>query len=267
MKLAVIIPYKNAAEWLPKCLDSCYMVDGSPWVRFLMVNDGSEDGSEAIANDFDQTFPNFEAYNNEHKPGVSGARNTGLDHIGDADWFTFLDADDVMNSAAYFEIKRAIKEAQDTGADILQFNHLRQYGNALPIMKHYEPKGWRPLEMLPHCWVPVWNKAYKAEAMRSVRFKEGMQFGEDEMFNIGALTKGRGVYCSEGVTTVRRFPNPESLSKSVQKRDLEIEVETLLTTATLYQMNGDKPMWDVVRQRLDTLRALPRYNGIFNKEA
>ena len=262
MNVAVIIPYKNAEAWLPRCLMSCLKADGR--LRFLLINDRSSDTSEDIAMSYALQYERFEAYDNEHKPGVSGARNTGLDHLNGAEWFTFLDADDVLNESAYYEIK---KEAEKTEADIIQFNHLRQYAEALPIMKHYEPAGWRPLTALPSCWVPVWNKAYRTETLQYIRFVEGMQFGEDELYNIHALKIARGIKCAEGTTITRRFPNPESLSKSVQPRDLEIEVEVLLTWAGVYGIQGDKEMHNVIEQRLDTLRTLPRYNGIFRKEA
>ena len=266
MKLAVIIPYKNAAEWLPRCLDSCYTIDGSTRIRFLMVNDGSADASKDIALDYDHTFPNFEAYDNENRPGVSGARNTGLDHLGDADWFTFLDSDDIMKPEAYYEIQKAISDSEDTNADLIQFNHLRQYSEAIPIMKHYEPAGWRPLNALPKCWIPVWNKVYRSKTLRHVRYPETMQFGEDEIYNINILHRARGIYCSEGVTIIRRFPNPESLSKTAKPEDLEQEVAELFALATYCGLPPEDPaLRDVVLQRIETLKTLPRYDGIFEE--
>ena len=55
--LSIIIPTYNMEALLPRCLDSL-LVDGAlEQLEAIVVNDGSRDGSLAIANSYKERFP------------------------------------------------------------------------------------------------------------------------------------------------------------------------------------------------------------------
>ena len=120
MKIALIVPFKNAKAWLPRCLKSI-----DPRFELILVDDHSDDGTnikELAAKHLRGDAYFVDAYYSGRE-GVANARNEGLikaKAIG-ANYITFLDADDELAPDAYDQIKAAIAEAPD--APIIQLNH------------------------------------------------------------------------------------------------------------------------------------------------
>ena len=87
--ISVIIPYKDAERFISRCANSLIVQDGD--FEFIFVNDNFQDGGYdeyTLKKDFDDK--RIVMLNNEHAHGVSGARNTGIEHAR-GEWLTFLD--------------------------------------------------------------------------------------------------------------------------------------------------------------------------------
>ena len=97
--ISIIVPIYNVENYLRMCLDS---IQNQTYQNFecLLINDGSTDNSEQIAEEFllDSRFRYFEKENG----GVSSARNLGIECSGGA-YITFIDADDWVDSD-YLEV-------------------------------------------------------------------------------------------------------------------------------------------------------------------
>jgi glycosyltransferase involved in cell wall biosynthesis len=95
MVFSIIVPFYNAAETLPSTLESVVLQTFQDW-ELVLVNDGSEDESEAKVQSFlkDHRVRIFHQVNS----GVSAARNTGALHAT-GDYLVFLDADDLLSSS------------------------------------------------------------------------------------------------------------------------------------------------------------------------
>ena len=104
--ISVIVPYKNAAPWIGRCVESLKAQSGD--MEFILVNDHSTDDGKKIAKDLTKGDKRFRHYENARADGVSGARNTGLDKAK-GEWITFLDADDEMLPEAYQVFERMIR--------------------------------------------------------------------------------------------------------------------------------------------------------------
>lgn len=213
--ISVIIPYRNAAEWLPRCQESCRQGGD---LEIIFVDDNSTDGGEVS--------DEFVSLKNEHAPGVSGARNTGLDHAH-GDWITFLDADDELLPGAYDRYMQMIR--QSPNADIIQGSYI-SYSKAKNRTK---VKGVNPpidytrdtfIRMRAFCM--VWNKLFRRKAIEGICFKEGMQFGEDELFVIECIDRCGHIRQAEG-QMIRRNITPGSLSKIKGSIGLMKQVEVL----------------------------------------
>lgn len=210
MKITIIIPYKNAAKYIGRCANSLRKQDGD--FEFIFVNDNSSDDPVF------ETDDRFVLVDNKHKPGVSGARNTGLD-IASGDWISFLDADDVLNDGAFKIFEYTIKAGGDH--NIFQFNHFRHYAKInRTALKYTNGAGDYTLRNLPALWYVVWNKLYKAEFLKDIRFNESMKFGEDELFNLDCLARDGRIRCFSYVTTTHYFENEQSLSKIRGENDM-----------------------------------------------
>lgn len=204
--ISVIVPYLNSERWICRCVSSLRLSRGD--FEFILVNDHSTDASEAIARDMAGTDPRFVFLDNARAAGVSGARNTGLDKAK-GEWITFLDADDEFLPEAARVFERMIR----LDGNILQANHLRRYGERI-VNKYPNPRGVYHMEALPKCWCMVWNKLIRREAIGGIRFVEGLQYGEDEIFVLDLLAAEDKIVHTlpNTVTVMKHYDNKQSLS-------------------------------------------------------
>lgn len=211
--ISVIIPFYNAGEWIGRLVDSCKQ-EGD--FEFIFVNDGSTDGSEELITGDDR----FAVLNNEHKKGVSGARNTGI-FYADGEYITFVDADDMMLPDAYSVYTKAI--AEDERANLYQFNHYRYYPTiGKTAFKYLNDGGVYSSTNLPKMWFSVWNKLYSADLIKRMKFNEKLNYGEDGLFILECLAKDDYLYhAGRNDSTIKHcFDNPHSLSKTKDEAKL-----------------------------------------------
>lgn len=207
MTISVIVPFWNSEKWLGRCCESL-----DKRLEVILVDDHSTDSGREIAESY-----GFKVIENEKTKGVSGARNTGLDHAS-GEWITFLDADDEMLPNAYATFSRAITES-----NVIQLSHKRVHGinerTAGTVEGNYS------LGNLPNYWWGVWNKLFKAEFVKDIRFDESLQYGEDGMFVLECLKRDGRIYHADRhlCTTRHRFENPESLSHKKTPEDVMIQ--------------------------------------------
>jgi glycosyltransferase involved in cell wall biosynthesis len=89
--VSILIPCYNAASWLAATLDSAF-AQTWPHKEIILVDDGSRDGSLAIARRYESRGLIVIAQPNS---GAAGARNVALAASTGA-WIQFLDADDLL---------------------------------------------------------------------------------------------------------------------------------------------------------------------------
>lgn len=207
MTISVIVPFWNSEKWLGRCCESL-----DKRLEVILVDDHSTDNGRELAESY-----GFKVIENERNKGVSGARNTGLDHAS-GEWITFLDADDEMLPNAYATFSRAITES-----NVIQLSHKRVHGinerTAGTVEGNYS------LGNLPNYWWGVWNKLFRAEFVKDIRFDENLQYGEDGMFVLECLKRDDSIYHADRhlCTTRHRFENPDSLSHKKTPEDIMIQ--------------------------------------------
>lgn len=89
--VSIIIPCYNAEPWLAEALESA-LAQTWPHKEIIVINDGSSDGSLAVANKY--TARQVRVIDQPNQ-GASAARNRGL-HEARGDFIQFLDADDLL---------------------------------------------------------------------------------------------------------------------------------------------------------------------------
>ena len=225
--ISVIIPFRNSYEWIDRCLYSLHNQDED--FEFILINDHSNDGGEKIVEEYASIDHRIILRENDHKPGVSGARNTGLDYAK-GEWITFLDADDEMLPHAYTNFLHLIE--QDPSADLHQSNHMRYYAEiGKKTIKHQNEAGHFNLDNLHKCkcWCMVWNKLCRRSAVEGIRFDESMQYGEDELFILECMSRVRTLHhgSRDQAIIMRHFDNKQSLSRIKAEADLFKQAEAL----------------------------------------
>lgn len=111
--LSVIVPVYNTERWLRTCLNS---ISSSTFKQceFIIVNDGSTDGSNNIINEFLKKDSRFRLISQENN-GLSDARNKGL-VMAKGQYVLFVDSDDYINFDCVMDM---LTHAIDMSADIV----------------------------------------------------------------------------------------------------------------------------------------------------
>ena len=235
MTISLIIPYKSepsTSELAKRCLKSVESQNFD--VHFLVDNDGK---------------------------GVSVMRNQGIELAlqSGADYIAFLDADDTYAPDAYEQIMAAIKEQPNEG--IIQLNHVREYEDGKTKLRLMSKQGTYMLDRLPNLWVSSVNKVFKADLIRDIRFKAGLNHGEDELFVLECLAKTRRMYVSSRIALHYHKDNPNSLSTTTSLNDLIGEQTALMWFAMMHK--DDAEMLAVVRRRQAELWNNACYTRVF----
>lgn len=242
----VIVPFKNAAPWIRRCAESLRQLDGD--IEFIFVDDGSTDGGDEIMYSLEREDDRFSVHFNEHEPGVSGARNTGLD-IAKGEWILFLDADDEYAPGALNAINASIYAFND--ADLIQMNHVRVLANGNQMPRMFNARGKYSLNGLPKLWMSSCNKIFKHSLIEDIRFREDLKHGEDEIFVLECLKRTRCIYNSEHIALHYHKDNPNSLSTTTSFDDCLGEQRALLDF--LDHNREDMELCFAVRQRMTEL--------------
>ncbi|MDY3866261.1 MAG: glycosyltransferase [Dysosmobacter sp.] len=111
----IIIPVYNAEKTLQKCLDSVLRQTYPAWTACL-VDDGSKDGSAALAQQYIARDARFRWFPAERNSGPSATRNRGL-AAAQGEYLAFLDSDDWWDDTFLEEMVTAAQEHQ---ADFVQ---------------------------------------------------------------------------------------------------------------------------------------------------
>lgn len=233
MKISVIIPYYKTGGRIGRCLDSLQNQAGD--IEIVAIDDNGELNNEdfAIAAQYIDTV----RISHTERRGVSAARNSGLD-IATGDWITFLDADDTWLPNAGEQLQQAIEANPD--AKIIELDHLRHYVETGETRKKYAlPRCAYKFGTSNRAWCFVWNKLYKADLIKDIRFVEGIQFGEDEVFNIDVLAKHNKIVHDDRFIALKRyFDNKQSLSRTKDREGLLAQNDALIDCLNRH---ADKP--------------------------
>ena len=93
MRFSIVVPVYNTEMLLGDCVGSVLAQTYTDW-ELLLVDDGSTDGSGALADSFAESDERIHAYHQENT-GQFFARRAGIDRaVGD--YVLFLDSDDTF---------------------------------------------------------------------------------------------------------------------------------------------------------------------------
>lgn len=214
-KISIIVPYRNAAKWLDRCCTS--LTENPGEFEFIMIDGGSNDfGPEIVRSYADKDDRFIMARNDLVGSGVGGSRNIGLD-LASGEWITFLDADDYIVNNTYYSFINAIKYE----ANIHQFNHLRYYPELDIVKEKYKNDArFYSISELPKSWQMVWNKLIRSEFLGGIRFVEGVNYGEDELFVLECLARDKKILNHDRPSVVHCLDNKSSLSRIKTERQL-----------------------------------------------
>lgn len=215
--VSVIIPVFNCEKYLKNSINSLISQTIFEKIEFIFVNDGSTDNSLDIICSYVDKYENFKVYSQINK-GVSAARNLGISKsIGD--YICFFDADDEADPNLYEILLELITEYS---CDISVVDYSM-------IFDGKTEKKHRPTintvfnsssEMLKSffsqnliCNNPF-DKMFRREIIKNIKFPEGYAIGEDMFFVYKALLSSSSLVLNSSYTLYKYILHPQSAMKS-----------------------------------------------------
>lgn len=108
MRIGIVIPTYNVERYLAETLEAILAQAVSDW-RVVVVDDGSKDGTVAIAQAFAQKEPRIEVLLQTNQGGAA-ARERGYDHLNDnVEAVMFFDHDDRLRPEALEVLSRLLE--------------------------------------------------------------------------------------------------------------------------------------------------------------
>lgn len=128
--ISVIVPIYNVEEYLEECLDSL-LCQGNVSLEVIMLDDGSTDGSAAIAKKYAEKYPNYHYYGIENG-GLGHARNYAV-QFATGKYIIFLDSDDIVVEKTYEKMFLLAEKnnSELTICNVARFNSKKSWASAL----------------------------------------------------------------------------------------------------------------------------------------
>lgn len=145
MKISVIIPTYNRANHLQQALHSVIRQTAQP-DEIIIVDDGSNDNTKTIVND----FPSNVKYLYQNNNGVSSARNSGIKQAT-GDFIAFLDSDDQWLPEKLEKQIAALHKNPDIYICHTEEIWIRNGIRVNQMKKHAKKGGWIFDHCLPLC--------------------------------------------------------------------------------------------------------------------
>jgi glycosyltransferase involved in cell wall biosynthesis len=124
ISLTIIVPFYNSEKTIKNTLESIVNQSNCDW-KIVLINDGSNDSSIEIAQEFELIFRGRISIIDIENGGQSIARDIGLAYV-ETDWVMYLDSDDLLVESALANISRTLAQSK---ADVIVTDYLVESNN------------------------------------------------------------------------------------------------------------------------------------------
>lgn len=181
IELSVIVPVYNVEDYLPKCLQSLdhQGLDAEDF-EVILINDGSNDRSLRICEDFVKTHKNVRLLN-QNNQGVAVARNKGID-AARGGYILFLDSDDFLADNGLKQIEEVILQYPE--AELIRYYSSYSFHQKDGNVKEIDYQGSAEGLLMSGGYPAfIWTYAYKKSFLDKNRIRfQRLRFSEDGLF-------------------------------------------------------------------------------------
>ena len=142
--LSIAVPCYNSAAYMRNCIDS--LLPGGEDVEIIIINDGSQDNTLEIAEEYKEQFPSIVKVVDKENGGHGSGVNAGIEHASGL-YFKVVDSDDWVKQSAYIEIldtlKNLLREGNSIDMLISNFVYEKEGEKRKKVMKYHHalPQG------------------------------------------------------------------------------------------------------------------------------
>ena len=194
-KISVIVPAYNAAQYLPKCLDSI-LAQTYTNLELIVVNDGSTDNTAKLLDAYAARFSSMKVIHKSNG-GVSSARMRGIREAS-GEWLTFVDSDDWVEP---YGLEILMHNAKMYCADISHYGSQRNLPdgrvyycyNTGRVVLQEGLQGCKDLLDGSFIEPGIWNKLYRKELFDGLEewLDSSIKINEDLLVNYFLFNKAK----------------------------------------------------------------------------
>lgn len=211
--ISFIVPVYNAQKYLQRCIDSI-INQSNPNFEIILVNDGSQDNSLSICQEYSQNDTRIRVINKPNG-GVSSARNKGIE-IAQGEYLTFVDADDYLSSEFLDNF------GVEPGIDFYSQGCVNEYIDRPDYTTCHAATDRLSLSefiesiLLNGLIAPPWSKLYSLKIIKdhNLRFNEKHSYAEDRLFNVEYLQHAKSFKTIAQTGYHYTHENPSALTQN-----------------------------------------------------
>ena len=240
--ISVIVPFYDVEAYIADCLDSV-LGQTYPDFEVLVVDDGSPDGSRAVAEAYVRRDPRLRLLTRPNG-GLGAARNTGV-RAARGEFLTFVDSDDLLPPDA---LARLVESARRTGSDMVvgsieRFDSARTWTPDWVAHLQGQPRERIVIEdflpLLRNLY--TWNKLYRRDFWdrQGLWFREGVAY-EDQPIVTQLFARARAIDVIPDIVYRYRMRDDQSSisQQTASLKDLRQRVEAWEETRRVLRAEG-----------------------------
>ena len=192
--LSICIPSYNMEQYLNRCVDSMLVDEVLDRLEIIIVNDGSKDGTLAIANDYKQRYPQSVVVVDKPNGHYGSCVNAAL-KVATGKYFRTVDADDWVDSQALATLVHKLSELD---VDCVCTKYATRWENGMEVQPLDVPFN-NVLDLnryvLPIHDLRMHGLAYSTQLLRDIGYvqTEGICYTDNEYLYI-PLACARNIY-------------------------------------------------------------------------
>lgn len=109
------VPCYNSEDYMERCIDS--LLSGDEAVEIIIVDDGSADGTGAIADNYARNYPEIVRVVHQENGGHGAGVNAGL-ALAEGKYFKVVDSDDWLEEEELQKLLQRIRQWEKNGTEV-----------------------------------------------------------------------------------------------------------------------------------------------------
>ena len=256
--ISIIVPVYNTYDYLKTCVKSIVNQTYKN-IEIILVDDGSEDGSAQLCDEYDGLYQNIHAFHNNHS-GATASRNLGIEK-SKGNYIGFVDSDDWIETDMYEKLHTAIKYEKANiavcrffmnrnGTDYPErrrslFNGTYRAESGIIVDNLIYSSDYKNKGISPNLWDKIFERSLLVEAQSKVDVRT--KFAEDDLCVYSALLNADAVsFIDEPLYHYRQ--HEESVTK---EQDREYFSKITLFYQQMRDVFVKHPKSEVLLEKLD----------------
>ena len=219
--VSVLVPMYNTQKTIKRCIKSIVKQTYTN-LEIVLLDDGSIDNTYNIAKAFADADKRIKLLTKPNEKNLAKTRNYLLENYT-GEYVVWVDSDDVLHKKY---VEKLYKTITKTNADLgivgfnLMFANLPLFRPIKSNIKVFENEKIYSNIILNHrVGFMLWNKIFKHELIKDIRFDPDVKFGEDFAFVYKYLKSvNRVAYCNDKLYKYIVRPGSETTKKFSEKK-------------------------------------------------